>query len=28
MEDMCKDLVRSPDGQEHGEFVLRKKLAD
>ena len=28
MEDMCKDLVRSPDGQEHGEFVLRRKLAD
>ena len=28
MEDMCKDLVRSSDGQEHGEFVLRRKLAD
>jgi AmiR/NasT family two-component response regulator len=28
MEDMCKDLVRSPDGQEHGEFVPRRKLAD
>jgi AmiR/NasT family two-component response regulator len=28
MEDMCDDLVRSSDGQEHGEFVLRRKLAD
>jgi AmiR/NasT family two-component response regulator len=28
MEDLCKDLVRSPDGQEHGELVLRRKLAD
>ena len=28
MEDMCKDLVRSPDGQEHGEFALKRKLAD
>jgi AmiR/NasT family two-component response regulator len=27
MEDLCKDLARSPDGQEHGEFAL-KKLAD
>jgi AmiR/NasT family two-component response regulator len=28
MEDFCKDLVRLSDGQEHGEFVLRRKLAD
>jgi AmiR/NasT family two-component response regulator len=28
MEDLCKDLVESPDGREHGEFVLRRKLAD
>jgi len=28
MEDMCKDLVRSSDGQEHGEFALKRKLAD
>jgi hypothetical protein len=28
MEDFCKDLVESPDGREHGEFVLRRKLAD
>jgi AmiR/NasT family two-component response regulator len=28
MEDLCKDLARSSDGQEHGEFVLRRKLAD
>jgi AmiR/NasT family two-component response regulator len=28
MEDLCKDLVESPDGREHGEFVPRRKLAD
>jgi AmiR/NasT family two-component response regulator len=28
MEDFCKDLVRLSDGQEHGELVLRRKLAD
>jgi AmiR/NasT family two-component response regulator len=28
MEDMCKDLVRSSDGQERGEFALKRKLAD
>ena len=28
MEDFCKDLVRSSDGQEHGEFVLRRRLAE
>jgi AmiR/NasT family two-component response regulator len=28
MEDLCKDLVRSADGQEHGEDVPRRKLAD
>jgi AmiR/NasT family two-component response regulator len=28
MEDLCKDLIRSTDGQEHGECVLRRKLAD
>jgi two-component system, response regulator PdtaR len=28
MEDMCNDLVRSSDGQEHGEFALKRKLAD
>jgi len=28
MEELCEDLVRSSDGQEHGEFVLRRKLAD
>jgi hypothetical protein len=28
MEDLCKDLARLPDGQEHGEFVLRRKLAN
>jgi AmiR/NasT family two-component response regulator len=28
MEDLCTDLARSSDGQERGEFVLRKKLAD
>src|ERR1700726_1801852 len=28
MEDFCRDLVRLSDGQEHGEFVLKKKLAD
>jgi AmiR/NasT family two-component response regulator len=28
MEDMCDDLVRSSDGQEHGEFILKRKLAD
>lgn len=28
MEDFCKDLVRSSDGQEHGEVVLRRRLAD
>jgi AmiR/NasT family two-component response regulator len=27
MEDLCKDLLRSPDGQEHGELVPREKLA-
>ena len=28
MEDLCKDLVRSADGLEHGEFIPRGKLAD
>jgi AmiR/NasT family two-component response regulator len=28
MEDLCKDLTRSADGQEHGESVPRRKLAD
>ena len=28
MEDLCKDLIRSADGQEHGESVPRRKLAD
>jgi AmiR/NasT family two-component response regulator len=28
LEDLCEDLVRSSDGQEHGEFVPRRKLAD
>jgi AmiR/NasT family two-component response regulator len=28
MEDLCKDLIRSTDGQEHGECVPRRKLAD
>lgn len=28
LEDLCKDLVRSTDGQEHGDSVLRRKLAD
>jgi len=28
MEDLCKDLIRSADGQEHGESVPRIKLAD
>jgi AmiR/NasT family two-component response regulator len=28
MEDMCKNLVRSSDGQEQGEFVPKRKLAD
>jgi AmiR/NasT family two-component response regulator len=28
MEELCKDLARSSDGQERGEFVLRRKLAD
>jgi AmiR/NasT family two-component response regulator len=28
MEDFCKDLVRSTDGQEHGEFVPSRRIAD
>jgi AmiR/NasT family two-component response regulator len=28
MEDFCKDLARSTDGQEHGEFAPRRRLAD
>jgi AmiR/NasT family two-component response regulator len=28
MEDFCKDLVRLSDGQEHGDVVLRRRLAD
>jgi len=28
IEELCKDLARSSDGQERGEFVLRRKLAD
>jgi AmiR/NasT family two-component response regulator len=28
MEDLCKDLIRSADGQEHGESVPKRKLAD
>ncbi len=28
VEDLCSDLVRSSDGQEHGESVPRRKLAD
>jgi AmiR/NasT family two-component response regulator len=28
MEDFCRDLVRLSDGQEHGEVVLRRRLAD
>jgi AmiR/NasT family two-component response regulator len=28
LEDLCEDLVRSSDGQEYGEFVPRRKLAD
>jgi AmiR/NasT family two-component response regulator len=28
MEDFCKDLVRSTDGQEHGEFVPRRRIAE
>jgi two-component system, response regulator PdtaR len=28
LEDLCEDLVRSSDGQKHGEFVPRRKLAD
>ena len=28
MEDLCKDLARSSDGQEHGEFAPRRRLAD
>ena len=28
MEDFCKDLVRSTDGQGHGEFAPRRRLAD
>ena len=28
MEDLCKDLIRSTDGQEHGESVPWRKLAD
>jgi hypothetical protein len=28
MEDVCNDLVRSTDGQEYGEFVLRGRIAD
>lgn len=28
MEDFCKDLVRLSGRQEHGEFVLRRRLAD
>jgi len=28
LEELCKDLARSSDGQERGEFVLRRKLAD
>jgi AmiR/NasT family two-component response regulator len=27
MEDLCKDLLRSPDGQEHGDSAPREKLA-
>jgi AmiR/NasT family two-component response regulator len=28
MEDLCKDLVRSTDGQEHGESPPRRRLAE
>jgi two-component system, response regulator PdtaR len=28
LEDLCEDLIRSSDGQEYGEFVPRRKLAD
>jgi AmiR/NasT family two-component response regulator len=28
MEDLCKDLVRSTDGQESGELAPRKRLAE
>jgi AmiR/NasT family two-component response regulator len=28
MEDLCRDLIRSADGQEQGERVPRRKLAD
>jgi AmiR/NasT family two-component response regulator len=28
MEDLCKELARSSDGEEHGEVVLRRKRAD
>jgi AmiR/NasT family two-component response regulator len=28
VEELCKDLARSSDGQERGEFVLKRKLAD
>jgi AmiR/NasT family two-component response regulator len=28
MEDLCKDLVRSTDGQEHGELPPRRRLAE
>jgi AmiR/NasT family two-component response regulator len=28
MEELCKDLVRSTDGQEHGELPPRRRLAE
>jgi AmiR/NasT family two-component response regulator len=28
MEDLCKDVARSSDGEDHGEFVPGKKFAD
>jgi AmiR/NasT family two-component response regulator len=28
MEDLCKDLVRSTDGEEHGERIPGRKIAD
>jgi AmiR/NasT family two-component response regulator len=28
LEDLCKDLAPSSDGQEHGECALRRKLAE
>ena len=28
MEELCKDLIQSSNGQERGDFVQRRKLVD